>query len=194
MHTAGVDRVNYRLKKSPAIKGNMEELKSLFGEEALNYEQFMAKVGEGNIKLANINAGGYVDKSKLDKQINSNKDLQAKYDELLKNTENYEAITKELNELKQEKLTAGLMGQIRDAKVDDKFAKFVLGEVKGSMGEGDKFEDALAKFVKENPQYLTTRQGVFKFGSSSPDLENGSKAPAETTNQLMNAIFRKRGE
>lgn len=172
----------------------MEELKSIFGEEALNYEQFMAKVGEGNIKLANINAGGYVDKSKLDKQINSNKDLQAKYDELLKNTENYEAITKELNELRQEKETAGLFSQIRDAKVDDKFAKFVLSEVRGGLGEGEKFEDALAKFVKENPQYLTTRQGVFRVGSSTPNLENGTKSPAETTNQMMNSIIRKRGE
>lgn len=169
----------------------MEDLKSLFGEETLSYEQFTEKVSNANIKLANINAGGYVEKAKLDKQITSNKELQAKYDELVKNTENYEAITQELNSLREEKTNNELAKQIHNANVDDKFAKFVLSEVRSIMKEGDKFEDVLSKYVKDNPQYLTQRQGAFRFfGSSTPNLEQGNQANTKSENETMNDIFR----
>lgn len=42
------------------------DLKVLFGSEALTYEQFEEKLKAGNVKLANLTEGGYVDKNKLD--------------------------------------------------------------------------------------------------------------------------------
>ena len=45
----------------------MDELQELFGEESLSYADFTAKLNEKGIKLANIKAGGYVDKGKYDK-------------------------------------------------------------------------------------------------------------------------------
>ena len=45
----------------------MDELQELFGDEALNYADFSAKLSEKGIKLANIKAGEYVDKGKYDK-------------------------------------------------------------------------------------------------------------------------------
>ena len=43
----------------------MEELKTLFGEGSLSYDEFTAKCLEQNIKLANLGSGLYVDKAKL---------------------------------------------------------------------------------------------------------------------------------
>ena len=45
----------------------MEKLKALFGTEALTWEQLEAKLRDNKeIKLANLVAGGYVDKKKFD--------------------------------------------------------------------------------------------------------------------------------
>lgn len=172
----------------------MDELKSLFGEGALTYEEFESKLAENNIKLANLKSGMYVDKSKLDKANTNYSELQAKYNELVENTKTYDADKKELEAFRTEKTNRDYIDKIVGAKVDNKYAKFVLSEIKSSMGENDKFDDVLSKYVKDNPQYLTTRQGVFKFGSSSPDLENGKGTETKTINQTMNEIIRNRGE
>ena len=173
----------------------MDELKSLFGEGSLSYDEFSSKLAENDIKLANLKTGTYVDKAKLDKANTNYNDLKTKYDSLVESTKNYEADKKELETFRTEKVNRENLDKVIGAKVDSKYAKFVLSEVKSNMGENDKFEDSLAKYVKENPQYLTTRQGVFKFGTSSPDLEKGN-APTnqKTTNQTMNEIIRSRGE
>lgn len=171
----------------------MDELKSLFGDGSLSYDEFASKLAENNIKLANLKSGAYVDKAKLDKASTSLSELQSKYDELVASTKNYEADKKELETFRTEKANKESIDKILGAKVDSKYAKFVLSEIKSNLGENEKFEDALTKYVKENPQYLTARQGVLKFGT--PDLEKGN-APEnkKTTNQTMNEILRSRGE
>lgn len=52
----------------------MDKLKELFGETALNFADFMKKVEEKGIKLADLSEGGYVVKDKLDTKI---KELEA---------------------------------------------------------------------------------------------------------------------
>ena len=48
----------------------MESLKALFGTEALTWEQLEEKLKDNkDVKLANLAAGGYVDKSKFDNKI-----------------------------------------------------------------------------------------------------------------------------
>lgn len=170
----------------------MEELKSLFGDGSLSYDEFASKLAENNIKLANLKSGAYVDKAKLDKANTSLSDLQAKYDELVESTKTYEADKKELETFRTEKVNKESIDKILEAKIDNKYAKFVLSEIKSSLGKDDKFEDALTKYVKENPQYLTTRQGVLKFGT--PDLEQGNAPEQKSINQTMNDIIRSRGE
>lgn len=171
----------------------MEEIKNLFGEETLSYEQFAEKLNTAeNLKLVNIKEkdNGYVAKEKLDKVLHSYNELKTKYSQLLDETSSHEKDLEELKAMRAEKENADKLDKIRQAKVDDKFAKFVLSEIKGTIKENEKFEDVLEKFVKENPQYLTVRQGVFSFGASSPNLEQGSNANTESTNSIMNKIFR----
>ena len=42
------------------------DLSKLFGDKALTYAEFSKAVTDGNIKLADLSEGGYVDKGKLD--------------------------------------------------------------------------------------------------------------------------------
>lgn len=169
----------------------MEELKVLFGENALTYDEFEAKVNSaGNIKLANLKSGLYVDKAKLEKATTSYTELETKYNKLVEDTKTYEADKKELETFKAEKANNELLSKVAGAKVDTKFQKFVLSEVKSSMKDDDKFEDVLSEYVKNNPQYLEVRQGVFKFGASTPNLEQGSSMTEKSINQQMNDIIR----
>lgn len=171
----------------------MEELKNLFGEETLSYEQFAEKLNTADdLKLVNMKSkdNGYVAKEKLDKVLHSYNELKTKYSALLDETATHAKDLEELQAMRVEKDNADKLEKIRQAKIDDKFAKFALSEIKNSTKENEKFEDVLAKFVKENPQYLTSRQGVFAFGASSPNLEQGNNANTESTNSIMNKIFR----
>ena len=167
----------------------MEELKSLFNGGSLSYDEFTTKCQEQNIKLANLGSGLYVDRAKLDRANTSLNELKEQYRTLADGTKDYEANMKELEALKAEKENQGFMDKISGAKIDNKYAKFVLSEVRSQVNEENKFDDVLAKYVKENPQFLTSRQGVFSKGTSTPDLENGQQ-PAKSVNEQMNEIFR----
>lgn len=172
----------------------MEELKTLFGEGSLSYDEFASKLGENNIKLANLKSGSYVDKAKLDKVNTSYSELETKYNALVESTKNYEAEKKELETFRTEKANKELIDKITNAKIDNKYAKFVLSEINSMVDDNNKFDDVLAKYVKDNPQYLVTRQGVLRFGTL-PDLEKGnSPVDNKSTNQTMNDIIRNRGE
>ena len=173
----------------------MEELKSLFGEGSLTYDEFESKINEnGNIKLANLKSGAYVDKAKFEKANSNYSELEAKYNTLFESTKNYETERQELETYRQEKVTRDELDKITNAKVDSKYAKFVLSEIKSTIKEGEKFDDVLANYVKANPQYLAVRQGVFKFGTSTPNMENNGSGANLTVNQTMNDLIRNRGD
>ena len=105
-----------------------------------------------------------------------------------------EAEKKELETFRTEKANKELIDKITNAKIDNKYAKFVLSEINSMVDDNNKFDDVLAKYVKDNPQYLVTRQGVLRFGTL-PDLEKGnSPVDNKSTNQTMNDIIRNRGE
>lgn len=171
----------------------MEELKELFGEGALTYAEFEDKLSQAsNLKLANLKSGLYVDNAKYEKSNQNYKDLNAKYEALVEKTKDFEKDYAELQTLRTEKENASKLKQIADLKVDGNFSEFVLDQVNKLKSENDKFEDVLGKYVKEHPQYLTARQGVFFKGKTNVDLENGSKGEDRNTNQIMNDIFRNR--
>lgn len=166
----------------------MDELQELFGDEALNYADFSAKLSERGIKLANIKAGGYVDKAKFDKL--SSEFSKFKQDNDVSKYADYDAIKTELETLKAEKADAELMQEIAAANVDAKFQKFVMSEVKPLVTAQKDFKACLAEYLKANPQFVvnTQRQGVFQKGSQA-NFEGGGE-PAKTTNAKMNAILR----
>ena len=167
----------------------MDELQELFGDEALNFADFTAKLSEKGIKLANIKAGGYVDKGKYDKL--AGEFAKYKTDNDMSKYADYDAIKTELEELKAEKLNAELEREVAAANVDVKFQKFVMSEVKALVTDKKDFKTCLAEYLKENPQFIvnTQRQGVFTKGSQ-PNFEGAGNGTAKSTNVKMNEILR----
>ena len=167
----------------------MDELQELFGEEALNYADFSAKLSEHGIKLANIKAGGYVDKGKYDKLAGEYAKYKQEND--VSKYADYDAIKTELETLKAEKADAELAKEVAAANVDVKFQKFVMSEVKPLVTDKKDFKACLGEYLKENPQFVvnTQRQGVFQ-KSSQPNFDDGGSGGAPSTNKKMNEILR----
>ena len=171
----------------------MEELKSLFGEDTLNYEQFEQKLSEAQdtIKLANLKSGGYVDKGKYEKLEGQLNDLKTKYTALNDSTKDYEdlknnynTISEQYKELKAKSDENEKLYIIRDSGVKPKFAKFVYNEVKSTLKEGDDFQKSLDSYLKNNKEFLNETRGNYV------DLQNGEKPKA--SNEFMNNLIRRR--
>ena len=167
----------------------MDELQELFGDEALNYADFTAKLSEKGIKLANIKAGGYVDKGKYDKLAGEYAKYKQEND--VSKYADYDTLKAELEKLKAEKEEAEFVAKVAEAKVDAKFQKFVVAEVKPLVSDKKDFKTCLDEYLKENPQFVENiqRRGVIRSGSQV-SLDEGSGAGAKNINQKMNDFIR----
>lgn len=167
----------------------MDELQELFGDEALNYADFSAKLSEKGIKLANIKAGGYVDKGKYDKLAGEYAKYKQEND--VSKYADYDTLKAELEKLKAEKEEAEYVAKVAEAKVDAKFQKFVVAEVKPLVSDKKDFKTCLDEYLKENPQFVENvqRRGVIRSGSQV-SLDEGSGAGAKNINQKMNDFIR----
>ena len=168
----------------------MDELQEIFGEGTLSYADFSAKLNEKGIKLANIKAGGYVDKGKYDKL--AGEFAKYKTDNDVSKYADYDTIKTELEQLKAEKADAELAKEVAAANVDMKFQRFVMSEVKALVTDKKDFKTCLTEYLKENPQFVvnTQRQGVFQKGSQ-PNFDDGDKGSgASSTNKKMNEMLR----
>lgn len=167
----------------------MDELQELFGDEALNYADFTAKLSEKGIKLANIKAGGYVDKGKYDKLAGEYAKYKQEND--VSKYADYDTLKAELEKLKAEKEEAEYVAKVAEAKVDAKFQKFVVAEVKPLVSDKKDFKTCLDEYLKENPQFVENvqRRGVIRSGSQV-SLDEGSGAGAKNINQKMNDFIR----
>ena len=166
----------------------MEELRELFGEESLDFATFEQRLGEKGIKLANIKAGGYVDKNNHEKLVADFNKYKADND--VSKFADYDDIKAENERLKAEKVDAQYAQDISSANVDAKFQKFVMAEVKGLVTDKKDFKACLADYLKENPQFVVNAQtrNVFQRSSQGDMTQGGSTA--KTTNQKMNELFR----
>jgi hypothetical protein len=167
-------------------------LKQFFGEDgaaAITYDQLTRGITEKGIKLADLSLGGYVAKDKFDEQVRKFNDYKTKND--VTKFADYDAIKAELETLKTEKADRELIEKLSGKKVKPEFQKFVLAEIKATMGEGDDFEKAMEAYLKANTQYVATEEEKPKpfFKSSSAPLDNGS-GEGKTTSQKMNALIR----
>lgn len=170
----------------------MEELKTLFGEESLDYATFEHKLNESGIKLANLKSGGYVDKAKYDK-LNSD---FAKYktDNDPAKYADYDVIKSELETLKAEKAEAELLRAVATAKVNKKFSKFVVSEVKPLVTDDKDFNTCLTEYLKQNPQFVENQnnggnQGFFAKGDSSLNLD-GKSTQSKSISDKMNKMIK----
>ena len=172
----------------------MEELKSLFGDESLSYEQLEQKLSEAGetIKLANLKSGNYVDKAKYDKAESSINEWKTKYSALEEKTKDYDSLLTERDTLKADytalqskQAEVEKMSEITSANVNPKFAKFVYSEVSSQMGDGDDFKTKLQDYLKDNKEFLNVSRGTFV------NLESGT-TPPKTKNETMNEFIRRK--
>ena len=134
----------------------MDGLKELFGDGALTAAEFEAKVAEKGYNLADLSGGRYVDKSKFDR-LKSDFDRYKADNDVTKYAD-YDKIVQERDALRAEKQERELVEKVSAAKVSAAFQKFVVSEVKQKVSETMTFDDALAEYVKSNPQYIEGKQ------------------------------------
>lgn len=166
----------------------MDELKTIFGDNALTYDQFQQAVDGAQIKLADLGKGEYVSADKY-------KRLQADYakykeDNPIGKYADYDEIKAKVAEYKRKEEEAVLFDKIQKVGVDPRFAKFVLAEVNAQVTEQNDFDKCLQAYVEANPQFAAVQeaQKTFHFGSSVPLA--GDKATEKSTNEKMNEIIR----
>lgn len=166
-------------------------LRQFFGEDgntAITYEQLRSGITEKGIKLADLSLGGYVTKDKFDEQVRKFNDFKTKND--VSKYADYDTIKNELETLKTEKADRELMEKLSAKKVKPEFQKFVLAEIKASLGDSNDFDKAMETYLKSNAQYVAVDEKPKAFfKSSSAPLDNGS-GEGKTTNQKMNNLFR----
>lgn len=169
---------------------NSEALKSVFGSEALTYEQFAAKTQGAD--YVDISKGGYIGKGDHDKAL-----AEARRTSVTTSKE-YTDLTAERDDYKSkyDTLVAENAKRERVAKVADKvapeFVEFIADKVAREMAalpEGDKttFEQKLDEVLKASPQYKK-QVGARRVVSSSfkQEQESGQNGSGSTVNSDMN--------
>lgn len=168
----------------------MEELKSLFGEESLNFEQFSQKLAEAGetIKLANLKSGNYVAKSKYDKQLKSFEKYKSEVGKAPtidnKLQSKYDSLQKEYNTLKEKQDQAEKMNLLNNSNVNPDFSEFVYSKVNSMVNESKDFKACLDEYLGEHKQYIKASQHTFA------NLESGNGA-VKSENQKINEQIRK---
>lgn len=169
----------------------MEELKSLFGESSLSYEEFEKRLteNESTIKLANLKSGNYVGKEKYEESKNNANSWKEKYEKLSAGATDYdtlkadyETLKSEAETLRAEKDLREKMSEIKGADVKDEFAEFVYSKVINQVNDDKDFKNALKEYLKDHEQYLN-KKGTYA------NLQYGTATP-KSDNEKMNAIIR----
>lgn len=183
-----------------------EDLKELFGENSLSYDDFSKAVEEKGMKLANLSAGGYVAKSKYDNDVKKAKSLdwKKKYEDLEKSIEGDDGINAKLKNItterddyksKYEELNSrysilDATTKVVNTGIKPEFAKFVASEVLGQVSEDIDFDTALKSYKAKNPQFGTETTVVRKKVGSSLSLDGKEGTNQEETNKTMNDLIR----
>lgn len=182
----------------------MEELKELFGDKALSYEDFNKALDEKGIKIGNLSSGGYVAKTKYDEDIKKakNSDYKKKFEDLQASIEGDDGINAKIKNLtterddyksKYESLNKDFSilnatNKVTSAGIKPEFAKFVANEVLEMTSDTIDFDTALKSYKAKNPQFSVETTIVKK--NTSVDLSGKSVSNENTTNQRMNDLIR----
>ena len=168
----------------------MDELKELFGDGSLSYDDFAAKVTEKGYKLADLSKGGYVSKEKAERQQAK---LQQEYDEYKATNDvskyaDYETIKTERDKLLAEKKESEINAILAEAGVEEKFRRFVASEVSANVTDQKDFKKCLEEYLTENPHFAESRDTNIFFKKTQPSLQGGSEEKNE--NKKMNDMIR----
>lgn len=181
-----------------------EDLKELFGENSLSYDDFSKAIEEKGIKLANLSSGGYIAKSKYDDDVKKAKalDWKKKYEDLEKSIEGDDGINAKLKNITTERddykskyedinskySMLEATNKVINAGIKPEFAKFVASEVLGQETDILDFDTALKAYKAKNPQF-NSETTIKKVGSSL-SLSGKEQTNQNETNKTMNDLIR----
>ncbi len=181
-----------------------EELKELFGDKTLSYDDFSKAIEGKGIKLANLSAGGYVAKNKYDEDLKKAKalDYKKKFEDLQESIEGDDGVNAKLKNLTTERddykskyetlnkdySILSATNKVASAGIKPEFAKFVANEVLGMTSDTIDFDTALKSYKAKNPQFNVETTVVRK--NSSVDLGGKEQTNQNETNQIMNDLIR----
>ena len=183
-----------------------EELKNLFGENSLSYDDFSKAIEEKGMKLANLSAGGYIAKSKYDDDLKKakNLDYKKKYEDLEASIQGDDGINEKLKNItserddyksKYEELNSkysmlDATTKVVKAGIKPEFAKFVASEVLGQVGDTLDFDTALKAYKAKNPQFNSETAVIKRKVGSSLKLDGRELNNENETNKIMNDLIR----
>lgn len=183
-----------------------DELKELFGENSLSYDDFSKAIESKGMKLANLSAGGYVAKNKYDDDLKKakNLDYKKKYEDLEASIQGDDGINAKLKNItterddyksKYEELNSkysilDATTKVVNAGIKPEFAKFVASEVLGQVSDTLDFDTALKAYKAKNPQYNAETTVVRKKVGSSLGLDGKGTNNQDETNKIMNDLIR----
>lgn len=183
-----------------------EELKELFGENSLSYDDFTKAIESKGMKLANLSAGGYVAKNKYDDDLKKakNLDYKKKYEDLEASIQGDDGINAKLKNItterddyksKYEDLNSKYSileatNKVVNGGIKPEFARFVASEVLGQVSDTMDFDTALKAYKAKNPQFNAETTIVRKKVGSSLSLDGKETNNQEETNKTMNDLIR----
>lgn len=183
------------------MSDKLEFLKECFESED-NFNKFTQKVDELGIKIADLTSGEYIAKKKFDTKVTELTNLQTKYNELEKNSQNddvskqkIEDLEKQLNEANTKYTTLNAehnhylqKDKVTGAGFKKEFVDFVISEINKNVTDTVDFETAMKGYKAKNPQFTETETKVFK-ANSMPNMTGANKG-TENNNDIMNALIR----
>lgn len=176
------------------------DIKSLFGEEKLSFEEFTSKLK--GVKL--VDSSEYVSKEKYEAEKAAAKDWKIKHEELSKSVDGDEGFKTKLEQLEKdlensnakievyekEKDTTEKLNILGTAKVGEKFRKFALNEINSLVDEKTDFNTALESWKKENTQFFESEETSKPFTFNQNTGVNKSAGADNDTKGQMNMILK----
>lgn len=172
-----------------------EEIKGLFGAEALTFEQFSEKAQAAGANFVNLAKGGYVDAGKHTREVEAARSVAVtsskEYGDLVAERDDYKG--------KYDALVAENAKKDEVAKVSEKvgadFVDFIYDKTKkelAKLGNGDKttFEQMLDKVLTDAPQYKKAAGvgGFVKLSSSFKQDSNTGAGQGPGTSSVNSAM------
>lgn len=124
--------------------------------------------------------------SNLKKKI---EDLNCQIQDQTKISEEMEALkskNNEISKLYEESINNQYKLQALKSGINDKFVDFVTSDVLKNKKDNEEFNTVLDKYIKDNPQYLTTNTNFHI--STTPQSKN--KTELKSSNDLINNLIR----
>lgn len=146
-------------------------------------------------KFVDLETGKYVDKDKYNKLQDKLSTAEKELADYKESTKDYETLKSENETFKTEKADNEMKSKLTKLGISDKFYKYVKSDIAdGTLKIGDDEKtnkDAVAKYLKDNPSFATTKENHQKVITITPTKTNTTdENKGGNANQIVNDNIR----